>query len=225
MNLSIKWNLSLSLDDILRGQGANPQIVRTNKPVLLKAAERALVDGVGLIHPLTLTAEKIIKQHRHEHILVEGSTALTGPLVTNHLCGALRVEAVVCTIGAELEEAILQLFDQDPLYALAMDGLGNAAVENLAQQICGKIAEQVEGEGLSASSPLSPGSPEWPVEVGQPQIFAMLDASKAGISLTSGGMMIPKKSVSFIVGVGPAMNQANMCSMCSLIETCRYKNA
>ena len=63
------------------------------------------------------------------------------------------------------------------------------------------------------------------MELGQPQIFALVDPSKAGVKLTSGGMMIPKKSVSFVVGLGPEMSQANMCSVCSLKETCRYQNA
>jgi len=225
MNLAKNWNFSLSADDIMRGQGADPQIVRTRKPSLLKVAERALVEGLGLLHPMTLTSENEVREHRHERILMVDGMALTGPLVTQQLSGAQRVVAAVCTIGPELEEATVQLFDQDPLYALALDGPGNAAVENLAQQVCGNIAEEVEAEGLQASSPLSPGNPEWPVEVGQPQIFRLVDPSKAGVSLTSGGMMIPKKSVSFIVGLGPKMIQTNMCSICSLKETCRYRNA
>jgi hypothetical protein len=78
---------------------------------------------------------------------------------------------------------------------------------------------------LQASKPLSPGSLEWPVEVGQPEIFALLDPSLAGISLTSGGMMLPKKSMSFIVGLGMEMSQTGMCEVCSLKTTCRYGHA
>jgi len=218
-------NFTINTDDILRGQGADPQIVRISKPSLLKAAERALAEGLNLIHPMTVTMEVFVQEHRHERILLMGGTVLTGTQVTQQLIGAQRVVAAVCTIGLELENASTLLFNEDPLYALALDGLGNAAVESLAQQICGHIAEEVEGKGLQASAPLSPGSPEWPVEIGQPQIFALLDPSKAGVTLTSGGMMIPKKSVSFIVGIGPEMSQTSMCSVCSLKETCRYGHA
>jgi hypothetical protein len=225
MNLSKDWNILITTDDILRGQGADPQIVRARKPALLKTAELALINGLGLIHPITLTAEIEVREHRHERILMVNGLALTGHLIMEQLSGSQRIVAAVCTIGPELETIISSLVNDDPLYALALDGLGNAAVENLAQQVCGYIAEQVEGEGLQASSPLSPGSPEWPVEIGQPQIFALLDPSKAGVTLTSGGMMIPKKSVSFVVGLGPEMSQASMCSVCSLKETCRYQNA
>lgn len=225
MILSKDWNLSITADDILRGQGADPQIVRSRKPVLLKAAERALAGGLGLIHPLALTAEVVVREHRHERILLVGGAALTGPEVTRQLSGAQRIVAAVCTIGQELEQATAHLFGEDPLYALALDGLGNAAVECLAEQICGDIAEKVGSEGLQASAPLSPGSPEWPVEVGQPQIFTLLNPSEAGVELTSSGMMIPRKSVSLVVGLGPEMSQTSMCSVCSLKETCRYQHA
>jgi len=224
MNLSTDWKFPLTADDILRGQGADPQIVRSSKPSLLKAAERALSEGLDLIHPKSLTSEVAVREHRHDRILLAGGMVLTGPLVTHQLSGAQRVVTVVCTIGTELENTTAHLFSEDPLYALALDGLSNAAVESLAQQVCGYIAKQVEGEGLQASSPLSPGNPEWPVEIGQPQIFSTLDPSKAGVRLTSGGMMIPKKSVSFVVGLGVEMSQANMCTVCSLKETCRYQH-
>jgi hypothetical protein len=225
MILSKDWNISIGADEILRGQGADPQIVRDSKPALLQAAERARAEGLALIHPMAITTEVVVKEHRHERIRLVGGMALTGPLVTHQLGGAQRVAAAVCTIGPELENTTANIFSDDPLYALALDGLGNAAVESLAQQVCGQIAGKVKDEGLQASSPLSPGAPEWPVEVGQPQIFALLDPSKAGVRLSSGGMMIPKKSVSFVVGLGQEMSQTSMCSICSLQNTCRYRDA
>jgi hypothetical protein len=220
-----EFQLSFTVDDILRGQGGDPQVIRERKPMLIQAAERAHQYGLSLLHPVALIHKVIVHSHLHERILLEGGGSLTGPLVTAHLAGAQYVVAVVCTIGSELEKTVFHLFNEDPLYALAMDGLGNASVEILAQQICANIAEQVQVKGMQASTPLSPGNPDWPVEVGQPQIFSLLDPTRAGITLTSGGMMLPKKSMSFIVGLGLEMSQANLCEVCSLKETCRYQHA
>lgn len=225
MSVATDYQISLNLDDILRGQGGDPQLIRQRKPVLVLAAERAHKEGLSLIHPVGLTRELVVQAHRHERILLDNGSSLTGPLVADHLTGSQRVTAVVCTIGPKLEEAVSHWFGEDPLLALALDGMGNAAVESLAQQICADIAKQVLAEGLQASTPLSPGSPEWPVEVGQPEIFALLDPPQAGISLTSGGMMLPKKSMSFIVGLGMEMSQTGMCEVCTLKETCRYGHA
>ncbi len=217
-----EFQLSLTVDDVLRGQGGDPQVIRNRKPMLIQTAKRAHLEGLSLLHPVALIHKVNVHSHLHNRIRLEGGVSLTGPLVTAHLAGAQYVVAVVCTIGSELEKTVFHLLNTDPLYALALDGLGNAAVELLAQQVCANIAVQ---EFMQVSTPLSPGNPEWPVEVGQPQIFSLLDPARAGISLTSGGMMLPKKSMSFIVGLGLEMSQANLCDVCSLKETCRYQHA
>jgi len=98
-------------------------------------------------------------------------------------------------------------------------------MEILGQQVCGRIGVQAQSFGLTTSSPLSPGEPEWPVDIGQSQIFTLLDPSQAGITLTSGGMMIPRKSISFVVGIGPEMTTTDLCDLCSLRERCRYRHA
>jgi hypothetical protein len=222
MMLMNDFDLSLSTDDILRGQGADPAIIQARKPALLKAAERAIEVGIKAIHPSVLTRELRVEEHGHERIILENEYRLTGPLVTRHLAGALSVAAVLCTIGGELEEISGSLFNNDPLLALALDGLGNAAVEALEQQVCRRIGDQAQVNNLTVSSLLSPGESEWPVETGQPQIFNMVDANEAGIHLTPGGMMIPKKSISFVLGIGPHMTQLDPCEVCSLREKCHY---
>ena len=220
----IDWKLTLKVEDILRGQGMDPEKAQGSRPLFHEVAERTLVEGLHLLQPVALTREVKVVGQRHECILLDGGSSLTGPLVARHINGAQSVIASICSIGAVLEQTASKLFDTDPLFALALDGLGTAAVEKLAQQVCAGIGDKIQVEGLQASTPLSPGNPEWPIEVGQPQIFALLDPAQAGVSLTSGGMMIPKKSMSFIIGLGKEMSQANLCKICSLKERCRYQH-
>jgi hypothetical protein len=225
MTILTDWKFTLSADDVLRGQGADPETVRTKKPALLKAASAALHAGFTKLRPAAVIQKAKVIEHRHDRIRLKGGKELTGPLVAHHLAGAEQVILAVCTIGPELEKLASSWMDENPLLGLALDGLGNAAVEKVAQQVCAHIAERAQAKGLQASTPLSPGEPGWPVEVGQPQIFALLDPSKAGVTLTSGGMMVPKKSISFVVGLGPEMAQTDTCEVCSLKETCRYRHA
>jgi hypothetical protein len=222
MTLLTGWPLEIQVEAILHGQGMDSQVVHSSKPLLWTVAERAHQEGVSLLHPTALLREIGVREHRHNRILFENGNELTGPQVARHLAGAERVFAVVCTIGPELENEVSRLLGDDSLYALALDGLGNAAVEELSQQVCAHIGEQIQSSGLTTSTPLSPGSADWPVDIGQREIFSLLDASKAGISLTFTGMMIPRKSMSFVVGIGPDMNQTGLCEICSLKDTCRY---
>ncbi len=225
MELLEDFDFTLSEDDVLRGEGADPAIVRATKPALLKAASAALHEGFTRIHPAALIHTTRVVEHRHERILLQGGKELTSPLVARHLAGAEQVTLAVCTIGQELEKLASTWMEKNPLLGVALDGLGNAAVEILGEQVCKSIGEKAQAAGLTMSTPLSPGEPEWPVDVGQPQIFTLLDRSQVGIKLTSGGMMVPKKSISFVVGIGPDMVQTDLCMLCSLSERCRYRHA
>jgi hypothetical protein len=215
------FDLTLNVDDILRGEGMDPATARAKRPALIKAATEAAQVGPGKIKPAAAIVEAKVLEHRHERIRLEGGFDLTGPLTARHLAGADRIAAVVCTIGPELEAFAAR--QEDMILALALDGLGNAAVTLVGQQVCERIAGWSQADGLMMSTPLSPGAPEWPVEVGQPQIFALTDPAAAGVHLTEGGMMIPKKSVSFVVGIGKNISQVNPCEVCNLKETCRYR--
>ncbi len=224
MTLLTGWPLAISAEAILHGQGMDPRIVLAGKPDLLAAAERARVEGFPLIHPAALFTEIGVREHRHNRVRLEDGSEITGPLAARHLAGAQRIVPVICTIGPDLEETVSQTFGADPLFALALDGLGNAAVELLSQQVCAHIGEQMLENDLTASTPLSPGDADWPVGTGQKQLFSLLDASIAGVQLNPGGMMIPKKSVSFVIGIGPDMSQTGLCELCNLKETCRYQH-
>ena len=225
MELLEDFSFTLSADDVIRGEGADPEIVKAKKPPILKAASFALREGFSKLHPVALIETTRIVEHRHERIILQDGNELTSPLVVRHLSGAEQVVVAICTIGPQLENLASSWMDENPLLGLALDGLGNSAVEALGLQVCMHIGNQARVANMTASTPLSPGEPEWKVEVGQPQIFTLLDPSRVGIVLTSGGMMIPKKSISFVVGIGPEMTQTDPCDFCSLRERCRYRHA
>jgi len=224
MKILKDFDVTLSSDEVLRGEGTNPDIVRSRRPMLVKAASAAIEEGLSKIHPAAIIHSLQVLEHRHEKIIFTGGIELVSPLVAQHLSGAKEITLAVCTIGLQLETLASSCMGENPILGLALDGLGNAAVENVAQQVCGHIGDKAMMRNLKTSSPLSPGEPEWPVEIGQPFIFSFLDPSLIGISLSSGGMMLPKKSISFVVGIGPEMSQTVLCDLCSLRERCRYRH-
>ena len=218
-------NISLNVDDVLRGEGTDPTTVTTKRPMLAEVASKALREGNKFLHPIAIIQEFEILEHGHERIVLEGNKALSGSLITRHFSGARNVVLSVCSIGAQLENLVTASIKDDPLFGFALDGFGNAAVEKVSQQVCKRIGELAEKRGFTTSSPLSPGEPDWSVETGQLQIFSLLDAAQAGITLSSGGMMIPKKSISFVVGIGENMSQVDQCQMCNFKERCHYHHA
>jgi hypothetical protein len=57
-------------------------------------------------------------------------------------------------------------------------------------------------------------------------LLELAPASEIGVSLSSSGVLIPRKSVAMVIGIGPNMTrwtQAEVCARCSLNKTCPYK--
>ncbi len=131
----------------------------------------------------------------------------------------------MCTIGGKLESYISQILPQNPPLGLARDGLGSAAIETLAEEACAYFGKQAASDGFEASIPLGPGVEGWPVETGQKQIFDIVEADEAGVTLTSASMMLPQKSLSLVIGLGEHVDATGrVCDYCTLRLTCRYQD-
>ena len=218
------WRLDLDVDQILRAQGADPGTIRARRPALVALAERALEAGRPLLEPKVASARFTARGLRHEQLSLEGGS-LQGPLIAQHLGAAEQVIVMVCTVGEAVDGEIARQMDSDPAFALALDGVGSAAAEALAGEACRRFEQEAIDREWRSSLPLSPGMVGWPVQEGQAQIFALVDASEAGVRLTEGGMMVPRKSLSLVLGLGSRLEAAgSACAYCSLHETCRYQD-
>ncbi len=224
MPVMTDWALELDVDQVLRAQGADPGIIRARRPALVALAERALEAGRPLLQPKVACTRFTATGLRHERLTLDGG-ALQGPLVAQHLGAAEQVIVMVCTIGEAVDAEISRQMDHDPAFALALDGVGSAAAEALAAEACSRFEQEAIGRNWHASLPLSPGMVGWPVQEGQAQIFSLVNAGEAGVQLTEGGMMVPRKSLSLVLGLGSKIEAAgSACAYCTLHETCRYQD-
>lgn len=225
MPVWVDWELDLDVDQVLRGQGADPQVIRSRRPALVATTEKALAEGRSLLRPVVAYRELPVREMRHERLILEGGGHLAGKLIGQHLAAAELAAVFVCTIGEAIDTRLAQVMDDDPVLGLALDGLGSAAVEALAAAACRRVETLSGQRGQQVSIPLSPGMIGWPVLEGQTQIFGLIDASAAGVSLTSSGMMVPRKSLTMVIGMGAHVLAAGTaCDYCSLNETCRYQD-
>jgi hypothetical protein len=226
-----KWDLRLTIDDVLRAQGADPDAIRFRRPSLVKSAEEAISIGTPLLHPRVLYEKYAVQGLIHErldltsHSSSNGKSYLSGKLIAQHLARAQLVVVMVCTIGSELDETISSLFKIDPIIGTALDGVGSAAIEILAIQVCNNFESQGKEEGLKTSMPLNPGMVGWPLDQGQTQIFTLVDSDEIQVSLTESCMMTPNKSLSMVLGIGEDVSDiGTSCDYCSLKGVCRYQN-
>ena len=218
-------DIDIDVDAVLRGQGAQPEAIRKRNPRLVEIAERALEEGYNLLEPAILYRELNVKALRHEQMVFENDLTLSGRLVSNHLGPAEQVVLILCTIGETLEAHSSEVSRDDLVYGLALDGVGSAAVEALANAACKHFEVQANALGLKSSIPISPGMVGWPVDEGQPEIFAILEPAQVNVSLSEHGLMTPRKSLTMVMGFGTEMQTSGKtCDYCAMRETCRYQD-
>jgi hypothetical protein len=225
MELQQNLELTYDVDAVLRGQGADASILRLRRPGLVKVAEEAMHASLSLLHPRVVYQDLAVEGLLHERLLLEGGRKLENKLIAQHLAGSSRLVVMLATIGAELEQRVSRVWDENMVYALALDGAGSAAVEALANAACQYFEKQATDEGLQASIPLSPGMVDWPVEDGQPQIFQLLGEVGAFVQLTASYIMVPKKSLTMVMGFGAELQSfGKTCDYCAMRATCRYQD-
>jgi hypothetical protein len=216
--------LQIDADAVLRGQGADPAVLRARRPALVKLAEQAIQEGLPLVTPRVIYKTFEIRDVRHDLLKFAGGGQLSGKFITQHLAQTCQVHMLLCSIGSSLERFADQKWSSSSVYSLALDGVGSAAVEALANAACRFLEEQALELGWKSSIPLSPGMVDWSVEAAQPQIFQLLKQEPLEVSLNSSLIMVPRKSLSMVVGIGPDMSiTGRTCDYCNLRDVCRYK--
>jgi len=218
------WKPVVTVDMILRGAGADPKAIRARQPRMVVLANRAIVEGMGWIHPRAALRGMPVRDVDGARVLLEDGAELRGAGVASHLAGAKSIVAVVATIGKKLEHEIERLRERDVLYQLVLDGFGTAAMSELVHLITGDIEAKARATRQKATNPLYPGSNKWDLSNGQRQIFSLVDSRIVGVSLNASFMMTPRKSASFLIGLGPKVRTRNdLCEECDASTSCRHK--
>lgn len=134
----------------------------------------------------------------------------------------------ISTIGIALEEKVDELMKEGD-YALSniLDSVGSAAVNETADRLGEQVLDYPRDHELNNTRAFSPGSgsSHWKIKH-QQFIFDSLNPAEVGASLTSSFTMVPKKSSSFVIGMGKEVQQANnlySCEGCTR-DDCPYRH-
>ncbi len=136
-------------------------------------------------------------------------------------CGELVLLAA--TLGSEVERLIRKTQVSDMAEAMILDACGSAAIENVCDNLCDDLAAVFAPRHLTDR--FSPGYGDFPLAQ-QAELFSVLDVTRRiGVTLSPGGVMLPQKSVTALVGVSdrPQPRRPRGCEVCSLKESCAFR--
>lgn len=161
-----------------------------------------------------------VERARHEARLLIGRERLLAPAFTYRIENS--VAAAACTIGPALEARVAELFRAgERLLALELDALGNERLFCLAKRVLAAIERDTKRRGERVGDERYPGDPGMGLEE-QARVLELAGASSKSIRSTPGGMLLPVKSMSFVVPLGANLRKSGggPCSRCPSRTRC-----
>lgn len=195
------------------------------RPGLRSRLESALEDLEAVVAAAACYEAHPIERILHERVELAGGTRIGCGLLTSLVGDAEELYVAVCTLGSALDERIRAHRDGGRhVEMLLLDELGSWAIDQVRTQLYERIETEVAERGQRLSSPLSPGEGAWPMRE-QRIIFELVDPSQIGVTLETGDLMHPLKSLSLTFGAGTgelAGEGLDRCRYCSIRDRCRY---
>ena len=144
-----------------------------------------------------------------------------------HLAGCRRCILMAATLGWETERRILQAQAGRMADAVVLDACATAGVE----EVCDRLEDDLRRRYGRLTGRFSPGYGDLPLEL-QPAVLRVLDAGRRiGLTLSPGGVLLPHKSVTAILGIDPPQGQTlpagtescDRCGGCPQREGCVFR--
>ncbi|HEY32041.1 MAG TPA: hypothetical protein G4O10_02910 [Dehalococcoidia bacterium] len=187
-------------------------------PARVTALARDYAANVNqLINPAFSYVIKDIDFVINSSVFIEGGAIFQSQVISELLKKCEKVAVFALTIDGYLEDTVAQLAEDGLIVqARLLDAIGSNAVERVADYVQYIIKQRVSTQGLQISRRFSPGYCDW--EVNQQQtLFRTLNGSIISIQLTEENLMIPRKSISGIIGIGTLASEIvsyNPCLSC-----------
>ena len=131
------------------------------------------------------------------------------------------------TLGPGVERLMMRYEVVNAADSVIMDACASTAIENICNNFESDMRRAVEAEGRYLTDRFSPGYGDLPIAE-QPNFFALLDMTRRiGVSLTPTTIMVPRKSVTAIMGIArtPQPHRPPDCEHCLMFRTCPFRKA
>ena len=160
-----------------------------------------------------------IEKTANQEIKVLGTNlVLTGRDIWRYLAKADGVALLAVTLGTEIEQVIRRYEITELTRALVLDAACTEYIEKVCDMAQTDMAQSADELGFAINQRYSPGYGDLPLSL-QPAFLASLQGDqKLGITLTADFLMIPRKSVTAVIGLFTDAKDAKpkfrSCSQC-----------
>lgn len=197
-----------------RTASPNPRIEGMLERWISEAEPLATPKGTFRIFPVLATGKRFVR--------VEGPT---GDIEFNGAIGEFLgpiefVAVFISTAGPNVEKLAGQMLAKgDVVAGLIVNAVGSERAETAEMVLTDRLKELVHPRGMGLSLPYSPGYCGMALTEQRKLFGLMKDGADIGVSLTPDCLMQPLKSVSGLIGIGPALaieQHGSPCDRCDL---------
>ncbi len=171
------------------------------------------------IFDIEVIAENEIKVHG-TNLLLKGKD------IYNHLKDAKRCAIMAATLGISMDNKIRITGKMDMTKSFILDATATDMIEKVCDKAEAEIIEQAKSEGFKTNFRFSPGYGDLGMDI-QGEIISILNANKIlGLTTTTSSILIPRKSVTAIVGFlepDAEVSKKRNCGICNLRKTCNFR--
>jgi len=153
---------------------------------------------------------------QEDTLTVSGTSLNVGRIISRQLRGSAAFAFFVATAGIEFEYFQQQLKREgDMVKVFLVDAIGSVIAEKTADMMEESLQADIAERGWRHTNRFSPGYCGW--HVSQQQLLFPLfgEATPCGVKLTDSSLMVPIKSVSGVIGLGPNVRKLEYsCGLC-----------
>lgn len=220
---SLKYKVSVDLDEALRYMGVSsaPDFETLSDMRRLSAvAEKAA-------HPRVIIKELPVVREGERLSLSGSPLRLEGSAISALLHNSDSCVLFCATVGEELEALLRRYSVRDISTAAMLDACASSAVESLCNQVEAALRMEYKERGLYLTDRFSPGYGDFPIEAQRNFCEELDTARKIGVCLSESGIMIPRKSVTALMGVSnvPQKSRERGCEGCGLKNSCKFRES
>lgn len=215
--------MKINQQEVLRYLGYQGSKIEADMEKLIETCSSEILN---LARPKNVYEIYRLKSEADQIRLQESFLSFRSRDLRNHLRDSSYCAVMAVTLGSEIDKKIDYYAQSDLLKAMVMDASASSAIEAYGDEVCDLIRVLASKNGFFLTKRYSPGYGDFPLEA-QQQLLNLLNAySKIGLTVTESSLLIPRKSITAIVGLTktPSVNAPvnKRCSDCKAVN-CRLR--
>ena len=140
-------------------------------------------------------------EFKSQTILSSPPVIIEGKSIGKHLENCDKVICMAATVGETIEKEVTKRFKEgEYVYSMLLDAAATTAVEQAADLMEKSMEQQMSREGYTMRWRFSPGYADWSLTQ-QPELFKLAGAEEIGMKLSYAMMLMPRKSITAIIGL------------------------